>query len=158
MPVHGAGMLKAPVDRDPARPPWLETQGFGAHGVAAELEDVEILPGENVPVAFEKGAAQMFGQRFERAMVRGVVGVNRIVGNLRANKRVVFGIVNLRPLESRRRRMIDPQCLHPGVTDVAGVAGAGHARNAAGHRTAIARSEKLPLVQGEVRELIEPDE
>jgi hypothetical protein len=42
MPVDGAGMLEAPVDRNPARPPWFEAQFFGAQGVAAELEDVEV--------------------------------------------------------------------------------------------------------------------
>src|SRR5579863_3799329 len=62
MPVDRAGMLKTPVNRDPARPPGLEAQLLGAHGVAAELEDVEILPGENVPVAIQKRPAQMFRQ------------------------------------------------------------------------------------------------
>src|SRR6202043_4032242 len=62
MPVHRAGMLEAPVDRNPPRPPRLKSQLFGAHGVAPELEDVEILPGENVPVAIEKRTPQMFRQ------------------------------------------------------------------------------------------------
>jgi hypothetical protein len=44
------------------------------------------------------------------------------------------------------------------MPDVAGIAGPGHARNASGYRAAIARSEKLPLLQREVSELIEPDE
>src|SRR6266404_4058578 len=44
------------------------------------------------------------------------------------------------------------------MPDVAGVAGAGHAREASGHGTAIARSQKLPLLQREVRELIDADE
>ncbi len=89
MPVHGAGMLKAPVDRDPARPPWLKAQLFGAHGVTAELEHIEVLPGENVPVAFEKRTPQMFRQRFECAVIFRVIGVNRIVSQLRANEIVI---------------------------------------------------------------------
>src|SRR5579859_4346639 len=151
-------MLKTPVNRNPARPPGLEAQLLGAHGVAAELEDVEILPGENVPVAIQKRPAQMFRQSFERAAVLGVVGVNRIVGQLGANEIVVARVVQLRPLEARRRRVIDPQRFHPGVANIAGIAGAGHARNALWNWAAIARREKLPLLQREVRQLIEPNE
>src|SRR6267378_62095 len=54
--------------------------------------------------------------------------------------------------------MIDPQRFHPSVPDVAGIARAGHARETFRHRTAIARSEKLPLLQREMRQLIKPDE
>jgi hypothetical protein len=38
------------------------------------------MTGENVPVAVEEGAPQMLGQRGERAVIFGIVGVNRIVG------------------------------------------------------------------------------
>src|SRR6202030_2454000 len=55
------------------------------------------------------------------------------------------------------RRVIDPQGFHPGVADVAGIAGAGHARHTLWNGTTIARREKLPLLQREVRQLVEPD-
>ena len=51
VPIDGAGMLEAPVDRNPPRPPRLESQLFGARGVPAHVEQIEILPRENVPVA-----------------------------------------------------------------------------------------------------------
>jgi hypothetical protein len=86
-------MLKSPVDRDPARPPWLEPQLLGAHGVAAELKDIEVLPRENVPVALEKGATEMFRQRLERAMIRLVVRVDRIIGKPGANEIVIALVV-----------------------------------------------------------------
>ena len=93
MPIHGAGMLKSPVDRNPARPPGFKPQLLRPDGVPPIIENVEILPGKNVPVAVEKRAAQMFRQRFQRAAVFGVVGVNCIVINPRANKFVVARIV-----------------------------------------------------------------
>ena len=98
------------------------------------------------------------GQRFERATVFGVVGVDRIVVQPRANEIVILWIIIFRPLESRRRRVIDPQRFHPGVADVAGVAGSGHARAAARHGTTIAAGEKLQLLQREMGQLIEADE
>jgi hypothetical protein len=109
MPIHGAGMLKAPIDRNPARPPGLEPQLFGAHGVAAELEDIEILAGENIPVAVQKRAPQMFGQRGKRAVVRRIISVNRIVRKLGAYEIVVARIIKLGSIESSRRLMIDPR-------------------------------------------------
>src|SRR5438445_9446398 len=103
-------MLKAPIDRNPPRPPGLKPQLLGANGMPAQLEDVEVLPGENVPVAFEKCAAQMLRQRLERAVIRRVVGVNRIVGKLGADEHVfVFVLlVKLRSVESCRGLMIYP--------------------------------------------------
>src|SRR6266404_9736074 len=151
-------MLKAPIDRNPSRPPGVKPQFFGANRVPAKLEHIEVLPGENVPVALEKCTAQMLRQRLERAVIRRVVRVNRIIGKLGANKIVIAFVVQLWPLESRRWHAIDPQRLHPCMPDVAGIARASHARETFRHRTAIARSQKLPLLQREVRQLIEPDE
>jgi hypothetical protein len=82
-------MLEAPVDGDPAGPPGFEAQLFGARGVAREIENVEILAGENVPVAIEKGAAQMLGERGKGLLICLVVGVDRIVSQARADERVV---------------------------------------------------------------------
>src|SRR5438270_4779523 len=93
VPINSAGMQKAPVDRDPARPPGLEMHFFRARGVPAELEHIEVLTGENVPVAFEKGAAQMLGQHLERAVIARVIGVNRIVSEPRANEIVLIRVV-----------------------------------------------------------------
>ena len=106
--------------------------------MAANIEDVEILAGENIPVAIEKCATQMFGQRFQRAMVFRVVRVNRIVFEIGADEIEVARVIQLRAIESRRRDVIDPQRFHPCVTNVAGVGGAGHARTAALDRTTIA--------------------
>jgi hypothetical protein len=158
MPVHRAGMLEAPVDGDPARPPRLQAQIFRPHGVATDVEDIEILSGENVPVAVEEGAAQMLRQRFELAAILDIVGVNGVVVEARANEVVVTRIVQLGTFVPWRRRMIDPQRLDPGVTDIPGVTRAGHARLTSLHRTAVARGQKLPLFQGEVRQLIETNE
>ena len=79
MPVHRAGMIKAPVDGDPPRPPGLQAKLFGARGVASDLENVEILAGEDVPVAVEERAAQMFGQSFQRTAIEPIVRVDRVV-------------------------------------------------------------------------------
>src|SRR5258708_13755433 len=87
MPVNRAGMLKAPVDRNPARPPRLQPQLLRARGVAPDLKDVEVLTRKDVPIAFEKRAPQMLRQRFERAAVLRIVGVNRIIVDPRAKDR-----------------------------------------------------------------------
>ena len=76
MPVHRAGMMEAPVHRDPARPPGFQAQLVGTNDVARVVEDVEELPGEDFPIAVEERAAEMFGQGFERAAVAGIVGEN----------------------------------------------------------------------------------
>ena len=93
MPIHGTGMLKSPVDRNPARPPGFKPQLLRPDGVPPIIENVEILPGKNVPVAVEKRAAQMFRQRFERAAVFGVVGVDRVVVEPRPDKFIVERVV-----------------------------------------------------------------
>src|SRR5258708_34459537 len=54
--------------------------------------------------------------------------------------------------------MIDPQRLHPGMPDVAGIARPRHARKTLRDGAAIARSQKLPLLQRKMRQLVEPDE
>ena len=76
----------------------------------------------------------------------------------RTNEIVVARVVQIGAIESGGRFMIYPERFHPGVADIARVGRAGHAGAASLHGTAIARSEKLPLLQREVRELIEPDE
>src|SRR5579885_3548526 len=157
MPVDGTGMLETPVNGDPARPPRLEADFLRTKGVAAILEDIEILAGENIPVPIEKGAAQMLRQRFERAAIGRIVCVNGIVAEPRANEIVLVRVVQLGPLESRRR-VVHPQGLDPGVADVAGIRRSGHARKRTRNRAAIARSEKLPLLQREVREFVNADE
>jgi hypothetical protein len=97
-------------------------------------------------------------QRFQRAAVVGVVGVDRVVGDVRANEVVLLGVVLFRAIEARWRNVIHPQHFHPGVADVSGIRGASHRRPASLHRAAIARGEKLPLLQREVRQLIDTDE
>src|SRR2546425_6581149 len=109
MPIDRAGMLEAPVNRNPARPPRLEPELFRARGVPAILENVEVLPGKNVPVTLEKRAAQMLRKRFERAAVFGVVGVNGVVVEPRANEIVIARVVQFRPLEAPRRPRVNPQ-------------------------------------------------
>src|SRR6266571_2595446 len=158
MPIDRAGMLEAPINRNPARPPRFESELFRARGVTSILENVEILPGEDVPVALKKRAAQMFRQRFQRAPVFGVFGVNGVVVEPRANEIVIPRVVQFRPLKARRRNVIDPQRFDPGVADVPRVRRAGHGAKASRHGAAVARSEKLPLLQREVRELVETDE
>src|SRR6266571_166419 len=168
MPIDRAGMLEAPINRNPARPPRFEPEPFWARGVASILENVEILPGEDVPVALKKRAAQMLRQRLEVAAVFGIVGVNGVVVEPRANEIVIARVVQFRPLEARRRHVINPQRLDPGVADVPRVRRAGHARHDSlprvlavridAPRAAVARSEELPLLQREVRQLVEADE
>src|SRR2546422_7783869 len=46
MPVHRAGMMEAPVHRDPARPPGFQAQLVGTNDVARVVEDVEELRSE----------------------------------------------------------------------------------------------------------------
>jgi hypothetical protein len=96
MPIHRAGMLKTPVDGNPPRPPGLQPNLFWARGVPADVQDVKVLPRKNVRVAFEKGAPQMVWQRFERAAILRVVGVNRIVVEPGANEIVIARVVKIR--------------------------------------------------------------
>src|SRR6266568_6221786 len=100
----------------------------------------------------------MLRQSFERAAVFRVVGVNRIVVDARANEIVVTRIIQIAALKSRGRLLIDPERFYPGVPDVARVRRASHAAYASRHAATIAGSQELPLLQREVRELIDPDE
>src|SRR6266581_2240452 len=110
----------------------------------------------------------MLRQRFESAAVFRVVGVNRIVVEPGANEMVVARIVQIRALESQRRLVIHPKRFHPGVADVSRVRRTGHARHDSLprvfpvrvnlHWAAVARGEELPLLQSEMRELINSDE
>ncbi len=109
MPIDRAGMLKAPVDRNPTRPPGFEANFFRARGVAAVVENIEILAGKNVPVAVEKRFAQMLGQRLERLAIARVVGVDRVVAEPRANEIVVIGVVARRLVIASGRLVIDPE-------------------------------------------------
>src|SRR5580704_7617889 len=61
-------------------------------------------------------------------------------------------------LEPRRCYAINPQCFHPRVSDISRVRRARHAAAAAWHGTPVARREKLPLLQREECQFIEPDE
>src|SRR5947209_13062942 len=47
VPVHSAVVVEAPVDGDPARIPRLQPQLLGPRGVMSNVEDVEVLTGEN---------------------------------------------------------------------------------------------------------------
>ena len=113
MPIDRARMIETPVDRNPARPPGFESNVFRSGGVAADIEYVEIVPSENGPVAFQKGAAQMFGQRFQRAPVGRIVGVNRVVIEPSTNEIVVARVVQIGAIESGGRFVIHPQMLSP---------------------------------------------
>src|SRR5579859_682191 len=158
MPIHRARMMKSPIDRNPARQPRFQSQIFRPRRVPSDVEHIEILPRENVPIAFQKRAAQMFRQRFERLAVLRVVRVDRIVVKPRANKIVLARVVKLRPLKSRRRRMIHPKRLYPRMTDIPRIRRARHARKTSPHRTPVARRQKLTLLQRKMRKFIEPDE
>src|SRR5579875_235450 len=57
VPVDGGGMLEAPVNGNPARPPGFGGDGFGAKDVGGGVEIGKILAGENGRVAVEKRAA-----------------------------------------------------------------------------------------------------
>ena len=96
--------------------------------VARYVEIIEILAGENVPVAVEKCAAQVRRQRGERLQIILIGGVDGIVGDARGDEIVIGGIVALRIFHSGGGLLINPQRLHPGVADVAGIRGAGHVR------------------------------
>src|SRR5208337_3364672 len=138
VPVHRARMLESPVNRNPPRPPCLHPNLFRSRRVPPNLEKIEVLAGEKVPVPFQKRLAKLLRKRLERLAVIQVVRVNRIVGNPSAYEVVICRIVLLRPLESRRRRSVNPQRLDPSVADVAGVRGPGHARKGSRNRAAIA--------------------
>src|SRR5260370_9008862 len=86
MPVDRAGMLEAPVDGNPPRPPRFEAYFFRPRSVPPIIENIEILAGENVPIAFEKRAAQMLGQRFEGTAAPPPVGGKRISFHSGPNK------------------------------------------------------------------------
>src|SRR5271157_1553064 len=158
MPIHRAGMLEAPVNRNPTRPPGLHANLFRPGGVPPNLKEVEVLAGEKVPVPFQKRFPQLFRERLERLAVIQVVGVDRIVGNPRAYEVVVTRIVLFRPLESRRRRFVHPQRLDPSVADIARVRRARHARKRSWNGTAVAGGQELPLLQREMRQLVDSDE
>jgi len=76
--------------------------------VPSDIEHIKILAGENVPIAFEKRASQMLWQRFERTAILGIVCVNWIVVESRANEVVVGRIVDLRAIKSSGRRVVYP--------------------------------------------------
>ncbi len=126
--------------------------------MARYVEIIEILAGENFPVAVEKGPPKVGGQRGERLQIILIGGVDGIVMHARGDEIVIGGIVTLRIFHSCGRLLINPQRLHPGVADVAGIRGAGHVWKCFGDRAAIAAGEKLPLAQGEESELVDADE
>src|SRR5579864_6704764 len=157
MPIHGTGMLEAPINRNPARPPRLEANLLGPSRVAAVIENIEVLSRENVPIALKKRQAQVFGQRLERAPIVGVVRVNGIVVDPRANEVVVARIVQISALETRGRHFVHPQSLDPSVADVAGVRCSSHAAKSVRSGAAVARSKKLPLLESEMCQLVDAD-
>src|SRR5208337_5022134 len=158
MPIHRARMLESPVNRNPPRPPRLHPNLFRPRRVSPNFKQVEVLPRENVPVSIQKSFPQLFRQRLQRLPVIQVVRINRIVFHPRAYEVVILRIVLLRPLESRRRLLVDPQRLHPRVPNVPRVRRPRHARKSSWNRAPVPRGQKLPLLQSEVRQLIYPDE
>src|SRR5258708_37187308 len=113
VPVHRAGMTKSPVDGNPARQPWLHPQIFRTRGVPVNFKHIKILPSENVPVAIQKRAAQMFRERFQRAAILRVIRVDRTAIDPLANKFAILWAIVFRPLEPRPPRPIHPQRLRP---------------------------------------------
>src|SRR5215467_4756643 len=109
MPIDGAVMLKTPVDGNPAQPPRFEANCFWASGVAAVVEYIEVLARENVPIAFEHCEAQVFRQGLELAAIVGIVSVNRVVVEPRADEIVVAWIVQIGALEARGRNFVNPK-------------------------------------------------
>ena len=130
---------------------------LGSRRVPPHIEKIEILPGEDVPIAFEKRLPQMSRQRVQRLQIIRVVAIERIIGNGGANEGVIGGIILPRTVHPRRRPLIHPKRLHPGVPDIAGVCRRGHIGSRPRNRAAIAAGEKLPLAQREVRELVNTD-
>ena len=77
--------------------------------MASDIEAIEILPGEDVPIAIKKSSLQMRGQRFQCFLIILVCRVNRIIENFCADEFVVRGIVLLRAFHSRGGLSINPQ-------------------------------------------------
>ena len=129
---------------------------------------IEVLPCEKVPIAFEKRLPQIFRKRFKRAPVVSIVRVDGVVIEPRLNELIIARIVQSALFKTRGWNFVHPQRFHPGVTDVARIGRARHAGHdlfpfvfpaRVGLRgTAIPGSEKLPLLQREVRQLVNADE
>src|SRR5271170_2870173 len=143
VPIRGGGMLEAPIHRDPARGPRLQVCLLGADYVAREIEAIEILAGEDVPIAVEKRTPQMRRQRAQSFQVMLVARVDRIVGDARGNEIVIGWIVLGGIFHAGRGLLVNPQRFDPGVADVAGIRRRGHARKRAGHWTTVAAGQEL---------------
>src|ERR1700733_11013581 len=131
-------MLESPINRNPSRPPWLPVYLLRANNMPRAIEPVEILPRENVPVAVEKCALQIRRQSAQRLQIILIARVNRIVRYARRNEIVIRCVEFFGMFHAGRGLFIDPQRLHPGMTDVSGVGSTSHARKRARHGTPIA--------------------
>ncbi len=98
-------------------------------------------------------------QRAQRLQIIFIAGVNRIVGDARGNEIVVGRIVLASGFSIPGAGCLS---IHSDFTQawpmLPGFVAAGHARKRAGHGTAIAAGKKLPLAQGEKRQLVDADE
>src|SRR6185437_9243287 len=90
VPIGRRRMLETPVNGYPARPPCLPCNRFGPHRVCSRIESVEILSGEDLPVALQESPSQMRGQRAQCFQVLPVAGVDRIVLHPRGDKLIVI--------------------------------------------------------------------
>ncbi len=73
------------------------------------------------------------------------------------NEIVVARVVLIGTIHPRSGHAVHPQRLHPGVADVARIGRSRHARLRALNAAAIPAGQKLPLLQREVRQLIDAD-
>ena len=160
VPIHRARMLKSPINRNPPRRPLLQPQTLRPRRVPPHLKQIEILPLQNRPIPFQKRPPQPVRQRRQCLLIIHVIRINRIVLNPRPHKLILVRIVKLRPLKSRRRHPVHPQRLHPRMPDIPRVRRPRHAATllpcspAYIRRAAIPRCQKLPLLQREMRQLI----
>src|SRR5205823_8525058 len=108
VPIHGARMLEAPVNRNPARPPRLKVNLLRPRGVPPVIENVEVLAGKNAPIAFEKRLPQIFRKRFKRAPVVSIVRVDGVVIEPRLNELIIARIVQSALFKTRGWNFVHP--------------------------------------------------
>src|SRR5579885_2345387 len=109
-PMYGSRMLESPVNRNPARCPRLNLKLFGPLRMLERIEDVEILPREDVPVALHVNLLHLRGQRIQLRPV----GL-REMWIVRCQRRHKCKLVLQGP-QLNGKVSVNPQLLHPCVT------------------------------------------
>jgi hypothetical protein len=88
VPISRCRVLEAPINRNPAWPPRLPVKLFHSCRVPPQIEAIEILSGENFPMAVEKRPLQIRRQRRQSFLVILIRRVDWIVEKSRRNKAV----------------------------------------------------------------------